>query len=214
MKHPSPRLTGAALGIARQSVNCSSCFTFLPLTRAGISLPQPFAVGSGYRPGGVAVVGINPGASADGGYKERRKHALDKFAAGDDAALEEYWDALASDAENYWNPRYLARLRSLRLNLSELLVGNLALCATAENKYPKPMLRNCWASHTASVLQNYAPGTVILMGSFTVMDEFVRMAKSALPTAQVLRVAHFAHREGHAYEAAECERALKLLQGE
>ena len=211
MKHAFPRVTGTAIRLARQSVECQSCFQQLPLRRAGISLPQPFAVGREYRPGGVAVIGINPGASMDGGYKESRKHALDKFASGDDAALEEYWDALAKDAENYWNPRYLARLRSLNIDLNTLLVGNIALCATAENKYPKRMLRNCWALHTAAALKSYAPGILVLMGSSGVMDEFMSMARNALPAARVLRIAHYAHREGHAYEAAECERVLKAL---
>lgn len=211
MKHTSPRLTGVAVRLARQSVSCNSCFEQLPLRRAGISLPQPFAVGQGYGPGGTAIVGINPGASMDGGYKESRKQALDKFASGSDSALEEYWDALAKDAENYWNPRYLARLRSLRVDLNALLVGNVALCATAENKYPKRTLRNCWALHTASVLKNYAPGTLIFMGSSGVMDEFVRAAQAGLPTTRVLRIAHYAHREGHAHEAEECERILEVL---
>ena len=165
MKQASPRLTGLAIQLARQSVSCSICFEQLPLRRAGISLPQPFAVGQLYRSGGTAVIGINPGASADGGYKERRKEALDRFAAGNSNALGEYWAALAVDAGNHWNPRYLARLRSLRVDLSSLLVGNVALCTTAENKYPKRMLRNCWSLHTSSFLRSYAPGTVILMGS-------------------------------------------------
>jgi hypothetical protein len=211
MKHTSARLTGVAVNLASQSVSCNSCFDLMPLKRAGISLPQPFAVGRGYRPGGIAIVGINPGASMGGGYKERRKHALDKFAAGDEGALEEYWDALAEDAANYWNPRYLARLRALRVDLNALLVGNVALCATAENKYPKRMLRNCWGLHTASVLKTYAPGTLIFMGSSSVMDEFVLAAETALPTARVLRIAHYAHREGHVHEVEECERILKVL---
>ena len=212
MKPASPRLSGLAIQLAQQSVSCGSCFEQLPLRRAGISLPQPFVVGKSFRSGGTAVVGINPGASPDGGYKERRKEALDRFATGDAIALQEYWDALAEDAENYWNSRYLARLRLLKLDLESLLVGNVALCATAENKYPKRMLRNCWRLHTSSFLRSYAPGTVILMGSVGIMDEFARAAAEVLPGARVLRIAHYAHREGNAYEAAECERTLKAIQ--
>jgi hypothetical protein len=207
-----PRLTGTAIKIARKSIACGSCFEQFPLTRAGISLPQPFAVGRHYRMGGVAIIGINPGASMDGGYKESRKRALDKFAAGSDQALEEYWDALSADAERFWNPRYLARLRSLKLDLNELLAGNIALCATAQNKYPKPMLRNCWALHTSSVLQSYAPGSLILMGNEGIMGEFERLSREALPRSNVIRMAHYAHREGHAYEKQECERVLKIVR--
>lgn len=207
-----PRLSGAAIQLARKSIACSSCFEQLPLSRAGISLPQPFAVGSKYRKGGVAIIGINPGASMDGGYKESRKHALDKFAAGNDQALEKYWDALAKDAENFWNPRYLARLRLLKLNLDALLAGNIALCATEGNKYPKQMLRNCWALHTSSVLKTYAPGVLILMGNEGVMGEFERLSSQLLPECQVVRMAHYAHREGHVYEQQECIRALQIIR--
>lgn len=147
----------------------------------------------------------------DGGYKEARKSALDQFASGIDSALEAYWDALATDAENFWNPRYLERLRSLELHLDELLVGNLALCATAGNKYPKQMLRNCWALHTQQFLERFAPGILLLMGSSSVMDEFVLQAQRSLPSTRVLCIAHYAHREGHAYEAAECDRVRNLL---
>jgi hypothetical protein len=147
----------------------------------------------------------------DGGYKEARRRALEQFASGIDSALETYWDALATDAESFWNPKYLARLRSLRLELDELLVGNLALCATSGNDYPKRMLRNCWSLHTQQFLERFAPGVLLLMGSSSTMDEFVQHAQQVLVDARVIRIAHYAHREGHAHEAAECERVRNLL---
>jgi len=124
------------LSHARVAIGCNACFDASSITRAGISLPQPITVGRRYRKGGIAVVSINPGASMDGGYKQARKRALDRFAAGDDTALLEYWNSLASDATNFWNPNYLARIRRLGLHIDSLVVGNIALCATESNRYP------------------------------------------------------------------------------
>lgn len=211
MTSASPRLIGIAIDLARSAVSCNSCFQKFPLQRAGISLPQPFAVGKRYRRGGVSVIGINPGASADGGYKEARKRALTQFAAGADAALETYWDALVSDAANFWNPLYLARLHALGLNLEELLVGNLALCATYGNQYPRQMLRNCWLLHTQRFLLQFAPKVLLLMGSARTMDEFTTLAQRLLDPVRIIRIAHYAHRKGHAYEASECQRVRELL---
>lgn len=174
-------------------------------------LPQPFAVGKFYQPGGVALVGINPGASMDGGYKEARRVALDRFAAGDVSALESYWDALATDTENYWNPKYLTRIRALGLQVDQLLVGNIALCATAGNKYPKLMLRNCWARHTEGFLAHFAPGTLVLMGASGTVDEFLVRIRRSFPSLRAIRIAHYAHREGQTYEQAECARVRNFL---
>lgn len=103
--------------LARAAVACNVCFESSPVLRAGIGMAQPFTLCTGYRAGGIVVVGINPGAAADGGYKEARKQALDRFRAGDDEALTEYWSALAVDADRFWNPRYLSRLRRLGLDI-------------------------------------------------------------------------------------------------
>jgi hypothetical protein len=197
--------------LARSVIGCNACFESLPLQRAGISLPQPFTVGTHYKRGGVALLGINPGAAVEGAYKEARRAALDRFSAGDDAALTEYWDSLAQDAQNFWNKKYLARVRSLGLQINSLLIGNIALCATASNKYPKAMLRNCWSHHTAGLLKHYAPGVLVIMGSEGTVGEFLRSAKAALPSLRAIRIAHYAHREGIAHEQAECARVRKFL---
>jgi len=181
------------------------------MRRAGIGIPQPFSIGAEYKPGGVVVVGINPGASSDGGYKELRLHALTRFAAGTDSALSEYWSALATDARNLWNPRYLGRMRSLRLEIARVAVGNVALCATERNKYPAWMLQQCWNAHSFQMLKTLQPGVVVLMGSSSTMRPFERALETSGNTNRVVRMAHFAHREGHAFEATECERVRALL---
>jgi hypothetical protein len=149
----------------------------------------------------------------DGEYKHVRKRALTAFESGDDSALERHWDALASnDADKLWNPRYLARLRACDLRLDEILFGNIALCATEGDKYPPKMLSRCWDRHTKSLLSYFAPSFVVLMGSSAVMDRYVALVAAALPNSLVTRVAHYAHRKGRAYEAAECERVRAFVE--
>lgn len=199
------------VALARSVLGCNACFESLPLKRAGIGMPQPFSVGKHYRQGGIAFFGINPGAGSGGAYKEARFKALKQFASGDDASLTSYWAALAEDAEKLWNKKYLVRIRSLGLQLDQLLVGNLAMCATAGNKYPKAMLRNCWSRHVERMLKHFSPGTLVLMGAEGTVGEFLRKAQVALPSVRAVRIAHYAHREGKVYEAAECARVRGLL---
>jgi|LAHU01.1.fsa_nt_gb hypothetical protein len=205
------RISVSDSALARQVISCNACFKSLTLQRAGISLPQSFTVGSRYTNGGVALLGINPGAGAEGAYKEARRVALDRFASGNDAAIGEYWDSLAQDSQNFWNKKHLARVRSLGLQIESLLIGNIALCATAGNKYPKAMLRNCWSRHTEGFLKHYVPGVLVLMGSEGTVGEFLRKVKVTLPSLRAIRIAHYAHREGAAHEQAECARVRKFL---
>ncbi|MFZ5655125.1 MAG: hypothetical protein ACOY42_12120 [Pseudomonadota bacterium] len=198
--------------LARAAISCGTCFDAEHLARAGIAMAQPFSIGANYQPGGVAVVGINPGAAKDGGCEEARKRTLERFAADDDTALTDYWAALATDAERFWNPRYLARLRRLGLAVDRIAVGNIALCATANNKYPTWMLRNCWSRHSMPMIEVLRPGTVVLMGGASVMRYFALDLTATNRGYQIIRMAHFAHRKGHAYENAECERVRVLLR--
>ena len=200
-----------SLVLAKDAISCSICFADGRVQRAGIDTSQPFTIGDEYQPGGTAVVSINPGASADGGYKEARMHALTRFAAGEDTALPEYWSALAKDAENFWNSRYLARLRALGLEIARIAVGNIALCATEHNKYPGWMLRKCWKTHSFRMLETLQPRVVILMSSETVMQTFEVALNASSIGSRVVRMAHFAHREGNAFEAAECKRTKDFL---
>jgi hypothetical protein len=201
-----------SLILARNAISCSVCFADGQVQRAGIGTPQPFTIGNRYQPGGTAVVSINPGASSDGGYKEARMHGLTRFAAGADTALLEYWSALAKDVEKFWNSRYLARLRALGLEIARIAVGNIALCATEHNKYPRWMLQKCWKTHSFRMLETLQPRVVILMGSETVMQTFELALNASNVGPRVFRMAHFAHREGNAFEAAECTRAKAFLE--
>lgn len=118
---------------------------------------------------------------------------------------------LATDAERFWNPKYLWRIRALGLNLEEILVGNIALCATTHNKYPKALLRTCWERHPLRFLRPLAPSTVIFMGYRSIVGEFVASARSEFPSMRVICMAHYAHREGNACEREACARVRRFL---
>src|SRR5205814_7171906 len=133
------------------------------------------------------------------------------FTAGDNSALTDYWAALTKDAERFWNPKYLARLHSLGLGVENIAVGNIALCATEHNEYPMSMLRDCWSRHSSQMIEALRPGLVVLMGREGVMQEFAMKLRASSLGDHVIRMAHFAHREGNAYEETECERVRKLL---
>ena len=49
------------------------------------------------------------------------------------------------------------------------------------------------------------------MGGESVMHEFEAKMGMRIPKQRVIRMAHFAHREGNAFEELECERVRKLL---
>src|SRR3546814_5846420 len=84
------------------------------------------------------------------------------------------------------------------------------MCATTGNKYPKAMLRNCWSRHVERMLKHYSPGTLVLMGAEGTVGEFLRKAQSVLPSMHAVRIAHYAHREGKAYEARSEEHTSEL----
>jgi hypothetical protein len=157
------------------------------------------------------MLGINPGASTKGAYKSVRKHALEAFTYGNDLALQALWLAMSDDADNHWNARYLARLRALDLDPGALLVGNIALCATAKDRYPKRMLNACWSDHTAEMLKQHEPSAVIFMGAARLTSPFMQQAATVMPHGLVLHIAHYAHRKGSDFEAKECLRIRDAL---
>jgi hypothetical protein len=198
-------LSATTIGLARETVRCNSCFAAGRLQRAGIELPQPFSIGCDYWTTSfrVVVAGINPGAGKTANYKQARKHALERFASGDDAALSDYFRNAEVDVPNWGNRRFLDRLNRLELRLREITIGNIALCATAGDQYPTWMLEACFVQHATRWLAMLAPHMVVLMGSAT--GPFTHRIRALLPPeSEVCKMAHFAHRKGHAFEDSEC----------
>lgn len=172
---------------------------------------QPFTVGRLYESQlrRVVLVGINPGAGSRASYKQERLAVLQRFRAGDDSALLEYALAAERDVPLWANQRFLNRVEGLGLGLSQVAFGNLALCATAGNKYPGTMLTRCFERHSSLAIAALRPHVVVLMGSAA--TAFVVGARTAAPDATVVPMLHFAHREGHDAEAATCATVRALL---
>jgi len=97
----------------------------------------------------------------------------------------------------------------LGIKLNNLSFINIALCATRENKYPKPMLSRCFSLHTQAIAAALQPQIVLLSGSGT--HAFAYEFSQCLPKAQIIPILHYAHREGGKAEADELARVRKIL---
>jgi len=183
------RLTPSTIDLARKAVECSACFDDpkLGLTRAGIGMAQPFTIGVRYESAcpRVVLISINPGAAKDGAYKERRRVHLERFLAGDDNALSDYFGVAESDARSVWaNSSFVQRVEALGLDFESIAFGNIALCAavnaSGKNDYPSEMLERCFDRHSFHQLRNLPqPDVVILMG--TPAHKFQKKIKEIAP---------------------------------
>jgi hypothetical protein len=200
--------------IYRAAVNCNVCFASPEIQRGGIDMAQPWTVGSNYRPGGIAIIALNPGAG-NAPHREARYHALRAFRAGDDSAIAVYQRAAETDIPQFWNARLVARLDALKLAVKDVVFGNIALCAARDSKgkntAPESMLSACWLKHSRHMLRATQPGTAILMGN----DAQGFSREFSAEGVRVIGMRHFAAL-GKALkpevEAAECARVLALLK--
>ena len=200
----------------KAAMSCSSCFGASgDLHLPTIDLPQPRWVGPAYDASSprVLVVMLNPG-QGDGpqleqnlrlkGLLHRYKNSHTNFAA----VLE-----FQREHMNEWGrpqgsflPFYTT---GLGLSLDELAFINIALCATTENKYPRWMLKSCFHLHTAALVLALRPDVVLLSGSAT--HSFSAEFSSRLPSARVVPMLHYAHREGAEAEQREHARIRDVM---
>ena len=71
------------------------------------------------------------------------------------------------------------------------------------------MLRECFQRFTSRLLDILEPDTVLLSGSKT--HTFAHAIKAQRPGAHIVRMLHYAHREGAAAQAAELQRVRAEL---
>jgi len=199
----------------KAAMGCSSCFGSTgALLRASVDLPQPRWVGPRYessRPR-VLVVLINPGAGNGRQTPENvdLKRLLHRYKTSE-ASLDEVFTFQKGHMRAWGRggkflPFYTT---TLNLQLDELSFLNIALCATANDKYPARMLINCFHSHTAEIAKVLQPDVVLLSGSAT--HAFARHFSRVLPRAEVICMMHYANREGGEAENREHARVLQVL---
>ncbi|MEI7465293.1 MAG: hypothetical protein WCJ87_08105 [Burkholderiales bacterium] len=199
----------------KAAMDCSSCFGSMgALSRASVDLPQPRWVGPRYESSHprVLIVLINPGAGNGRQTPENvdLKRLLHRYKTNE-ASLEGVF-AFQKGHMRAWGrggkflPFYTT---ALNLQLDELSFLNIALCATANDKYPARMLMNCFQSHTAEIAKVLQPDVVLLSGATT--HAFTRDFSRVLPRAKVICMMHYANREGGEAENREHERVRQVL---
>jgi len=123
-------ISATVINLARKAVRCDYCFSDDKLQRGGdINMAQPFSIGCDYwsSPLRVVVLGINPGTGTVANDKSTRKDALERFKEGDEGSLSKYFRATMEDIPYWAQGRLLDRLESLKLNLRDITIGNVAL---------------------------------------------------------------------------------------
>ena len=212
-------LRAAVEPLYQTAMDCAACFGLgSELHLPTIDLPQPRWVGPAYQTSKprVLVVMLNPGQGDEPQLEQnlRLKYLLHRYKR-QDANLGEVMEFQRQHMEVWGRPqgRFLPfYTTALGLKLDELSFLNIALCATKENKYPRSMLSRCFEAHSSAVAVALQPDVVLLSGSAS--HSFLAAFAQRLPRAQVLRVMHYAHREGSQVEAQEHARirvALSLV---
>ncbi|MGB4813263.1 MAG: hypothetical protein WBP13_12400 [Methylophilaceae bacterium] len=194
---------------------CSSCFgPASVVNRAAIDVPQPRWVGPQYHSAHprVLIVSINPGAGGDQQTSENihLKNLLHRYSRGD-VRLAEVFEFQKNHMRTWGRGgKFLSFFTtSLGLKLDELSFLNIALCATAGDKYPRGMLNNCYRTHTEEIAQALQPNVILLSGSST--HSFAPLFTASSPTADVICMMHYANREGAAAERVEHARIRGML---
>ncbi len=195
----------AIADLYRHALPCRKCFAEQRgLTAPVIDLAQPRWVGSRYFRAKLRItfVMLNPGAGAPSkaaGNRAAREMLL-KFRDGDTTFPEvlafqrqhmKSWGRAAGRFLDFYT-------KDLGLKLDEVAFLNIALCATAGNRYPKWMLDRCFADHSGEILRRLDPSLVVLCGGST--RRFTSAIKEKCPGAQVVSMLHHSHREGRSVE--------------
>ena len=197
------------------AMSCTACFgPASAVSHATIDVPQPRWVGPRYPTAQprVLIVSINPGAGGDRQTPEniKLKHLLHRYKKKE-VTLTEVLNFQKAHMRIWGRggkflPFYTT---ALDLELDDLSFLNVALCATAKDKYPRHMLLNCYRAHTATLAKALQPNVVLLSGSST--HHFAAHFSTELPHAEVVCMMHYANREGAEAERNEHARVREIL---
>lgn len=207
--------------LARTAVKCRACFDQGLVSAPLIDIAQPRWVGPGYWTAKrrIAVLALNPGS---GKYREKRENGerpetpderarnlLHSFASGV-TPLQDIFNHQTQDMPNWGRGRFKSFFfHRLALDITTTAFGNIAWCASQEDKYPLGMLRECFQRHTKELLRILNPHVVILSGDKA--HKFHTEVQELAPTALVECTLHYGHREGSSREEAEVSRLLTAL---
>lgn len=198
--------------LARDATRCRECFTRGEVSAPVIDVAQPRWVGPRYWESScrVAILMINPGRSSKGSPKA--KAFLVQIRAFRDGAptLRTILDGQREAMEHWAHGQFRGfYIDSLGLDFEDIAFANVAWCATANNSYPRTMLDRCFELHTGPLLRILRPSVVLASGSKA--HAFGEKVCKILPKVKVIKMLHYAHREGRAAEQRDLTRVrLKL----
>lgn len=198
--------------LARDATKCRKCFTCGEVSAPDIDVAQPRWVGPRYWESScrVAILMINPGRSPRGSANARS--FLVQIRAFRDGAptlrtiLDGQREAMESWAHGQFRGFYID---GLGLDFEDIAFANVAWCATANNSYPRTMLDRCFELHTGPLLRILRPTVVLTSGSGA--HHFGEKVCAILPEATVIKIMHYAHREGRAAGQRELTRVRSEL---
>jgi hypothetical protein len=201
--------------LAKEAVHCRDCFRDGRVLAPRVDLAQPRWIGPSYwasRPR-VLIVALNPGGGA-ARHDAGNRVFVDRLRAfaGGTGTLRAVLDHQADDMPNWGRVqgRYTDfYFRGLCLAQDATAMANIAWCATAGDKYPGWMLRNCMARHTSRLIALLEPDIVLLSGSNT--HHFRPVIEQLRPAASVVTMLHYAHRESPQREAEDLARVRKTI---
>jgi len=133
--------------------------------------PRPAWIGEHYRPGGVVLLGKNPGGGAATHIHVRSVADAATYSAlgqlNDRRNLEAYrhWreeEGKALPSWNFWRS-ISAVLGALKLSRDEVAIGNLLPLRTRDNRVRISDLRQAWHLNTASLIALLQPRLIIRM---------------------------------------------------
>jgi hypothetical protein len=202
--------------LARESCNCRECFDRLELglKAPAIAIAQPRWVGPSYWHSveKILIIASNPG-SGDNRTDSADKMMNNRLAAFRDnpgSDLHDLFQSQANDMRNWGRGRFWRYyIDGLRLNLDEIAFANVAWCATQGNKYPPQMLSKCFSRFTGRLITILAPKSILLSGSS--VHRYQPAIQKLAPTARIISMMHYAHREGRNTEEIELKRVRALL---
>jgi hypothetical protein len=191
--------------LARAATKCRECFRLGEVVDPFITVAQPRWVGTKYWQSKfrMAVLMLNPGQSRE---DERAKAFLARIRSFRDgttalrSVLEHQRDGMKlwGNSPGRFTGFYID---GLGLNLDEVAFANVAWCGTAENRYPRTMLERCFERHTAPLLDLLRPNVILASGGPT--HRFAKRAAKLIPGTHVIKILHYAHREGRIVERKE-----------
>ncbi len=151
--------------ICREATRCRFCFERGWVQPAYIDAAQPRYVGPGYwtTERRIALVMLNPGQGSANDADQKARQLIYDFRDG--APLAPVLTQQREVMPQWGRGKYVPYIRALGLDLDSIATLNVAMCATASNQYPGPMLNSCWERHTALLINALEPHVVVLCGS-------------------------------------------------